>query len=540
MGTVSAVSGRNGRLVLAAILLVYGAIVYLRAPERSFGQFHDDTLYAGAAQAIAQGRGYIVPSLPGEPPSTKYPPGYPYALAAVMAAFPAALEDPAKLWPLSAATGALALAVAFLYFQRWKGVGWTLAAAAVALCGSQQVFLQLSGAVLSDTPFMAMALAAFAMADNERRTIRALVGAAVLAGLAVLMRSAGVAAAAGITAWLLYRRDWRGAAVFSATVLPFALVGAVAKLTGAAMAVEGAAGFRQTWLYYTDYAGFWRASVPDAETLLGMLHVNFGMLLAAPAELCVGLAPPGQIGGILWSVITVAIAAGIIRQARGDRWRPIHFGLALTFPMVLLWNYDIADRLLLPFAPLFALGLCIELRHMAVMFGQGLASARPAGERVVSAVFLALIACFCAFAGQRTLRDNLAGLTPSGPSYDEKYNRLYDWLRERAQPDERFVAIDDGLFYLRTGRQGMWPLALTTEPRFRPDAERLKEQIALLPETAREIGARYVIQTDHDYAYAPMMQQRWREWTADLPVLVESEDGTARLLDLGDRLAGMR
>src|SRR5574340_1031798 len=43
----------------------------------NFGRYHDDTLYFSSAQALAQGRGYILPSLPGNPPQTKYPILYP-------------------------------------------------------------------------------------------------------------------------------------------------------------------------------------------------------------------------------------------------------------------------------------------------------------------------------------------------------------------------------------------------------------------------------------------------------------------------------
>ena len=537
METASGSMDRREFFVLAAILVAFLALVWARSPAERFGRFHDDTLYAATAQAIAEGRGHILPSLPGEPPSTKYPPAYPYMLAAAMLAFPPALTDPARLWTLSAASGVLALCAAFVCLRRWRGVGWVWAAAAVALCASQPTFLLTSGAVLSDVPFMALALAAFHFADRDRHRAGTLLAAAAMAGVALLTRTVGVAVAAGIAVSLLLRRDFRAAAVFSLAVLPFGLAGAASKLTASAAAVGTSEGFQQTWLYYTDYAAFWRASVPDFETLTGMLYINLGSLLWAPAELCVGAAPAGQIGKIGWAVITAAIVSGIIRQAREDRWRPIHFGLLFTLPAVLLWNYEIGERLLLAFAPLFALGFWVEGRHIVRNFRRTLQAGNPTGERVMAAAFLALIACFAVFAANKTVRRNLAATSAPPASYDEEYRALYAWMRQNTQPDERFVAIDDGLFYLRTGRQGMWPLALTTEPRFRPDESRLRKQMELLPEAAREIGARYVIATDHDYAYAPLMRQRWEQWTADLPVLVENEAGTARLLDLGGRLA---
>ena len=526
---------RRGWITVGAILAVYVALVWLHSPAERFGRYHDDTLYASAALAIAEGDGLIQPNLPGRPPASKYPPAYPYALALMLRSFPGAFADPAALGALSAAAGVWALGISFAYLKRWEGVSWGLAAATVALCVSQQTFLLASGAVLSDVPFMALALTAFFLADRERPRSGVLIAAAAMAGLAMLTRTVGVAVAGGIVAAFLLRRDLRSALGFGLALLPFALLGLAAKPAPAALAAGASAGFRQTWLYYTDYVLFWRASVPDAETLLGMLYTNLGTALWAPAELCVGVAPSGQIGKIVWAVVTAAIVSGIVRQARADRWRSIHFGCLFTLPAVLLWNYEIGERLLLAFAPLFALGFWVEARHVVSNFGRTLRAGNPAGERVIAAGSLTLLAAFGVFVAQRTARVHI-GAVPGAPlSYDEEYRELYAWMRENTRPDERFLAIDDGLFYLRTGRQGMWPLALTTEPRFRPDQARLEAQMERLPDVAQEIGARYIIHTDHDYAYAPMMQERWRQWTADLPVLIENPAGTARLLDLGCR-----
>jgi hypothetical protein len=266
-----------------------------------------------------------------------------------------------------------------------------------------------------------------------------------------------------------------------------------------------------------------------------MLYKNLGTALSAPAELCLGAAPDNQAGKIGWAVLTAAILSGMVRQARTDRWRPIHFGFLFTVPAVLLWNYEIGERLLLAFAPLFALGFWVEARHVAQNFWRTVQPGNPAGDRVVAAVFLGLIGCFAAFVANRTARTQIAAASHAPESFDDEYRELFAWMRENTQPDDRFVAIDDGFFYLRTGRQGMWPLALTTEPRFRPDKERLEIQMERLPDVASEIGARFAIQTDHDYAYAPLMRERWLAWTAGLPVLVENADGTARLLDLSCR-----
>src|SRR5438046_7882165 len=52
-----------------------------RSP-RLVGLHHDDAVYAITARALADGHGYRLTNLPGEPPQTKYPPVLPGLLAA--------------------------------------------------------------------------------------------------------------------------------------------------------------------------------------------------------------------------------------------------------------------------------------------------------------------------------------------------------------------------------------------------------------------------------------------------------------------------
>src|ERR1051325_8907984 len=47
------------------------------------GYFQDDALYWLGAKSLADGQGYRIPSLPGAPFQTKYPPLYPWMLTAV-------------------------------------------------------------------------------------------------------------------------------------------------------------------------------------------------------------------------------------------------------------------------------------------------------------------------------------------------------------------------------------------------------------------------------------------------------------------------
>src|SRR5579862_2216695 len=77
---------------LACVLILYVFSVFRLHPPNFFALTQDDTLYFSSAKAIAAGKGYILPSLPGTPPATKYPVLYPWLLSWVWhwnPAFPA-------------------------------------------------------------------------------------------------------------------------------------------------------------------------------------------------------------------------------------------------------------------------------------------------------------------------------------------------------------------------------------------------------------------------------------------------------------------
>src|ERR1700686_4403746 len=70
-------------IILIAIFSAYIISVIRLHPTNIFGQSEDDAIYFSSAQALAQGRGYILPSIPGTPSATKYPILYPLILSVV-------------------------------------------------------------------------------------------------------------------------------------------------------------------------------------------------------------------------------------------------------------------------------------------------------------------------------------------------------------------------------------------------------------------------------------------------------------------------
>src|SRR5437588_10197058 len=70
-----------GLVILLLLLIPSAAYLWLHDDLPQFCDFHDDCVYYVSAKSLADGGGYRVESLPGEPPQTKYPPLYPLLLS---------------------------------------------------------------------------------------------------------------------------------------------------------------------------------------------------------------------------------------------------------------------------------------------------------------------------------------------------------------------------------------------------------------------------------------------------------------------------
>ena len=530
-------SGRRTSAVvwlgLFALVVCFLWLLQARNDAARFGQFHDDTIYLATAQAIASQGRPVLPSLPGEPDQTKHPLLYPYLLSLVWTVSP---EFPANLTLASGISTGLAIAIlisAFVYLRRWEGIGPAAALFAVASYCSQETFLVVSSNPLSETLFIFLALTAFALGDSKSKRSALLAGG--VAGLCLLTRSIGIAVVAGIAVAFFLRGDRRHLARFCVGSAPFLAIAAIIKSTLAAPApAEASEGFRRTWLYYTDYGGFWRLSVPDMATLQSMLESNVVEMLSVPTNLTLGARPGGIISTIVWVTLGIGIIAGLVRQARGDRLRGLHIALALHVPFVLLWNYEIADRLLLLFQPFFAIGLWVEGGHAVRGFARNLSARRPLADRAIAATALVLLSLLVSYAVRAHIERHAAAVRRHPEGFQDLYGDVYRWVEQNTQPDDRFLAIDDVYLYLHTGRQAMWPLALTTEPRFRPDASRLEDQMSRIADVAEHIDAGYLIWTKHDYAYAPPMKERWRLWAESWPLVMSRDDGRVKVFKLQD------
>lgn len=536
-------------LCLASILILFLFHLARLRPVDHFGRYHDDTLYFSSAKALAEGRGYIVPSLPGTPPN-KYPVLYPWLLSWIWRASPSFPANVAPAVWMTAAFACWFLIAAFYLLRSLVGVGDRLALLIVSLCAFQPHFLFFSGAVMSDIPFMAFALSAAVVADSAmRRDGRSVLVAAagILSGLSVMTRFLGIAVVAGIFATAVYRRAYRQAAVFSLVAVLFLLAvlwpsGSYSLHERPEMAsVRPGPGWRQTWFFYTNYLEFRKVCVPRLGVLLPLVVTNLFLFLKGPSSdylFSVLQLRGSRMGMALCVVLTVFVLMGIVRQARGQEWKPIHFLFLFNAAITLLWHYPLTDRFLLLFLPLFYSGLWVEGRRVALLVLDNLHPGRPAAQKVLAAVLgvvLATLVMTAVWSYPDGYRPVFRSLATQRAALLPFKRQAYEWLRQNTDANTRIVAHEDANLFLYTGRQAVRPIAFSSEWFYTGDTRVLKRDLAHITDTAQYVGARFWVTAEDDFQLElgrPMIQARMAQLKSVLPLVFYSEENKVQVYDL--------
>jgi hypothetical protein len=530
------------------LVLFLGYIGWLR-PAGMFGYFHDDTLYFSSARAIAAGQGYIIPSLPGTPRQTKYPVLYSWLLSWIWKWFPV---FPANVMPaiwLTALFGCWALTAAFQFLRKIGGIGDWAALAMVAVIAFCPHFIFPNISVLSDIPFVALALTAIVLADpavgpGGRLSAAGLAG--LLAGLSVDMRTLGVAAVAGIFLLAVGRREYRRGLVFLSAAAPFVAYAAWPALTGirtppgAGVLDPSDPAWNQTWLYYTSYLANWKASVPNMGIFLQMIKSSGLLLLISPVQYLLGpIYEPWSPGGMaVYASLTMVLIAGIVRMIRTQGWRPIHPILLIYSAILLVWPYPQMYRFLLLFMPLFFAAFYIEIKRLVRAMAANLKSGLPLAKKLpaigLSAALLVIggVAVWnYARSGRVALQDRIDRRTAI---LGEK-QQAYEWIRRNTGENTKILAFEDVMVYLYTGRQAMRPISFLPSCCVTSEISILQADLSRIFNVSRHIHASYWLMSDDyldDEGSIPLIHAKMIEVQSQLPVVFRSREGHVQIYDL--------
>ena len=497
-----------------AVLIIIGVFCFQVVslhPREFVGYFLDDTIYLGTAKALAAGQGYVVPSFPGVLPQTKYPILYPLILSLVWRVWPTFPNNLTLAIAVSIAIAAAYLVLSYVFIRR-SGISRAMglcALAAVALHPELQVF---AGSLMSDHLFALFVVASALAADdawlNSEHSLRWGIVAGFLLGLSTLTRTAGIGVITGIALYGAWQRRWK--TLWAMLVVCAGVVIAGAAVTHLLSPVPVAAGsgmpptlFQQVATYNSSYARFWLLSVPSLSVLPAMLATNLRLLILAPGRYLVmtGVILPANVFTFCLSLLaTAASVGGIARWFHSTRRLSLLFAALGSLPMLLLWNYVMFERFLLPFIPLIFLGIAMESRRLGRMLlttlRQGDVGQRALGS-VISILFAGLIGIaaynYIQFVrGIKLYAHVLAGL-------NRERREAYDWLSQHAAPSDRVFAYADGLTYLYTDRQSVRPVEITTDCRYKPDRTGCTVGFEDLVPAIRYAGAKYWIITPSDF-----------------------------------------
>jgi hypothetical protein len=535
-------------LGLVAVLAVYVTAVARLHPTNFFGYTSDDMIYFSSAKAIAEGKGYVLPSLPGTPLATKHPILLPWLLSWVWRWNPSFPENLGYAIAMIVIFGCGYVIAAFLFLRRFAGLNVAEALLLTAFCALHPTVLFYSSTIASDIPFATLALAAMLIADRSiisRNNFLEAALAAVIAGFSMLVRTVGVPIAGGIALAYIFRRAWRPLCVFAVCVAPFLAVMMWRSIflipaIPTEMAAANLPGWHQTWLYYTDYVGFRKLVFMNK-------HALWPMALSQFLYLCSGVpgyftSPLTLANGGLALVSTLVglwiIVGGLARNVGRSGWMPEHLALILYIALFLTWDYPDWQRFLFPFLPVLTGCFWLEGKRISRKFWFSLNEGQGLGENLIAAGGLAamlallLVVCWNSADGDREWFRNRsrerASLLP------EK-REAYEWLEHNSTTNARVIATEHAVLYLYSGRQSVEPI--TFLPTGAYDPKQTDQDLRHVTDVAKAVEAEYWFASADDGAIFAIRNKavivaRLEQVESVLPELFRSSGGHVRIYRL--------
>jgi len=421
-------------------------------PHASY--FHDDGLYYVSAKSLAESGEYTIESLPTQPAQTKYPPLLPAILSIAWHLDP---HYPDNL-PYAMFLCWMWLPLSMLVYRLWLQRAGFSPDEVLLLCVVWAVnpyIVLFSTIMLSEMPFTFILLSALLCLNAGKPKSgnwhwAAIAG--VLSGLAFLTRTAGIALLPAAIAYYGLRGKWRQLGVFAAGMLP--------SVVGWAMwsARNRTPGTDDVTLYYTNYFGYFLSSFQWKEIHL-YVWKNIDGMVHGLGSLLLPFVTDSVLEKVLAECLAIAGIIGVVRLVRAN-WNSIYIPYA-TFAviyilMLAVWNFPANERFMIPVAPLWLAGFLTEMKRVAAniagVFRKPETSQKVAGGIIVA--FFLLAAYICGSRQWTLLTDGLPRF------YEDHADRLrrsepsMAWIRDRLPLDARFVALNDPLLYLRTGRRG--------------------------------------------------------------------------------------
>ena len=513
---------RSDWFLTAAICALTIAAGACRIAPGVCGLFHDDAIYISTAKGLAQGDGYRLVDVPGQPLQTKYPILYPALLSAVWKAWPAFPDNLAAMQGLTLLSAGATVALGYLYLVRFGYFSRALAASAALVCATAPFFLYFAVQTMAEMPFALLSIAALWGVEqclaqrsakrevrdgsNAERGMRnakspdtphsALriphwqqLALGVLLALPFLCRTIGATVVvAGLWVLWLNRRPVRWHALGAAcAVAPWIAWSLLGRGIWEENRIEG---------YYTDYFGCWTST---GLSLVGRVFFTNAMMVAQGssdlsfegASAAIESALGRRTAFFLLMIIGLTPWLAMIPDLR--RGRALPWMLVAYLGAMLLWPWP-PYRFLVPILPL-VVGYFLSVPAAILRPWQGIAIGRLASAVSLGAIVLAnggLLLSHLQITKEHGTPLARASETPVPWS---PYERTFAWLRENSQPQEIVATWFDSMAALYTGRQSIRPFAYDPGPLFYGDKQAVEFDPERLAATLTRYQARYFAQT---------------------------------------------
>jgi len=449
----------------------------------TLGLFGDDTIYYSSAKSLAEGNGYRIPNLEGQPYQTKYPPLFPLLLSAAWKMnprFPLNLQIAA--WLVWIAVPVYLFLVLRVFRQIGLGEKVALALVLVLACNGQVLFF--GTMLMSELWFSCAILGTILVAGGKARERHPWLSG-LIAAVAFLVKSSALPLLAVLP---VVTRSWKPAIPMLAAVAGWNWWAGTHAVRSTDISL----------LYHTSYFGYYLHGL-TLETFWNMASSNLRLLYSGlPRTL---FLDPGssRMENLLAAFALLAGAAGAIRLSRrSGQWQYPLFAAAYLVQLV-LWNFMPTPRLLLPVLPLLLAGIAETVRGAFEVLRSDQPVLRPGPLTALATLalvgpltfYLAVVSTGVAAVNlPAAMRENRVALAAK--------REAYSWIEAHTAPDAGILANDDQLLYLYTGRRSASQI-LPVQLYYRQDREAaLIGELRKAPSYAREHRLGYVLVTSTD------------------------------------------
>jgi hypothetical protein len=444
-------------VLLAALLPFY--FVSFTAPAA--GTIHDDGLYLITAKAMAEGKGYHVLSLPGEPKQTKYPIGFPALIAVlwkIAPNFPGNLPF-LKIVPVLSFLAWIGMGTYFA--RRWMGLAWEPTLWLALFCAGTHWAIFIGTNFMSDLLFGALVLAALHFllsVEGSKNTLKTALIAGLFLSAAYLVRTAAIAFVVGGALALLRRKLKREALAFGAAASIAVIAWTIWQQSGPLYAnpIEAyytAQNYKDWNLLTANYSAIQKALV---------FVTNLFYVAVFPPQIVVSNS--GWVAG--WIAFAVGAAVWVIYWRGMRRTKQLwaaHLCFGIYVALLLLWAWP-PDRFMTSFLPLFG---AVVYKGMPRWSRNYYVAALP-----VAALFLSAWAIM-----QYTRASGIPWTTNDRQLNWTQLSELHQWINKNTEPNAVVMANFDPAVYLYTGRKAVRPYVLDNLGLFygMPDSKEKRE-----------------------------------------------------------------